>query len=186
MQEDIGKVVLSEKDIQERLTEMAQELKKDMGDDPVMVGVLRGASMFVVDLMRRMSSSVRLDYLQVDRKRNEQNGMDLELVKDISTDIKGETVFLLEDTVDTGDTLEYLKKHLLDKGASQVLICVLIDKSSPSEEVSSTADYVGFHIDDLEGQWNYVVGYGIDFNEMYRNLPFVGVLKEELWEPLEL
>ena len=185
MRKDIGKIVLGEDEIQERLESMALEMEPEVGENAVVIGVLRGASMFVADLMRHLSGHIKLDYLQVGRSRNDQGDFDLELVKDVSTDIKGETVFLLEDTIDTGDTLQYLKRHLLSKGAAKVKICVLIDKS-PRDSGPRNADYVGFHIDDLDGQWNYVVGYGIDFNEKYRNLPFVGVLREELWAPLEI
>jgi hypoxanthine phosphoribosyltransferase len=185
MREDIGQIVLTEDTIKRRLKKMAMEMDPDVSENAVVIGVLRGASMFVADLMRYLSGHVRLDYLQVGRSRNDTGDYDLELLKDISTDVKGETVFLLEDTIDTGDTLQYLKRHLLRKGAARVKICVLIDKSSPDSN-ESVADYVGFCIDDLEGQWNYVVGYGIDFNEKYRNLPFVGVLREELWAPLEI
>jgi hypoxanthine phosphoribosyltransferase len=184
VRDDIGQVVLSEEIIQKRLRDMAAEMEAEMDEGVVMIGVLRGASVFVADLMRYMYSHVRLDYLQVGRSRNHAGDCDLQLIKDISTDISGETVLLLEDTIDTGDTLLFLKQHLLAKGADQVRICVLIDKSP--QENDTQADYVGFHIDDLDGQWNYVVGYGIDFNEKYRNLPFVGVLKEELWAPLQI
>jgi hypoxanthine phosphoribosyltransferase len=184
VREDIGRIVLDEEQIQKRLKSMAQEMEDDMSENTVVVGVLRGASVFVADLIRCMSGNVKLDYLQVGRRSNGDQGLEVELLKDISTEVLGQTVFLLEDTIDTGDTIQYLKKHLLEKGAAGVKICVLIDKSAETGN-NRIADHVGFHINDLDGQWNYVVGYGIDFNEKYRNLPFIGILKEELWEPLE-
>ncbi len=185
MRNDIDKIVLSEDQIQQRLKDMAQEMESDFEDSAVFIGVLRGASVFVADLMRYISKSVALDYVQVGRRRNGDGGWDLDLIKDISTDVGGETVYILEDTVDTGTTLKYLKELLLSRGAADVRICILMDKSQRVEE-ESAADYVGFRVTDLEGQWNYVVGYGIDFNERYRNLPYVGVLKKELWAPLEI
>ncbi len=185
MREDIGQVVLTAKAIEDRLRDMAIEIEAEVDGDTVMIGVLRGASVFVADLIRYLSTHVHLDYLQVGRSRNSEGDLSLALLKDITTDVSGKTVILLEDTMDTGDTLQFLRRHLLKKGARVVKICVLIHKSAKGSG-SNGADYVGFHIDNLEGQWNYVVGYGIDFNEKYRNLPYVGVLKKELWEPLEI
>ncbi len=184
MNGDIGQIVLDEETIANRLEELASEMKNDLDEDAVVVGVLRGASVFVADLMRFLPEKIRLDYLQVVRGENTVSDEGVDLIKDISTNIEGRKVFLLEDTVDTGDTLLYLKDYLLDKGAADVKLCVLLDKTERHEK-ECPADYVGFRVEGLEGKWNYVVGYGIDFNEHYRNLPYIGVLKEELWAPVE-
>ncbi|MGI5839623.1 MAG: phosphoribosyltransferase [bacterium] len=183
--DSIGQTVLKEEEINCRVADLADEMAGELTEGAVLVGVLRGAAVFAVDLLRRLPRKVRLDFLEVSRAGPTAalSGI-MRLRKDISVDVTDRQVILIEDTVDSGATLLKLKQHLLDKGAAEVKVCVLIDKAENCNQ-KCEPDYVGFRLSGLEGRWNYVVGYGMDFNEDYRNLPYIGVLKEGLWAPLK-
>jgi|GEM_PF-1334878 len=183
--DSIDRVILTEEEIACRVADLADEMAADLAEGAVLVGVLRGASVFTVDLMRCLPTKVGLDFLEVARAGpTTALSRIMRLRRDISLDVTGRQVVLLEDTIDSGATLLKLKQHLLDNGAAEVKVCVLIDKAE-NRDKKCEPDYVGFRISGYEGSWNYVVGYGIDFNEAYRNLPYIGVLKKELWTALK-
>ena len=156
---DIKKILVTEQQLTQRAAEIADEIEKDYnGEDFVAISILKGGFVFMADLIRNMKSNVQMDFMVASSYGN-------------STTSSGK----LEDIVDTGRTHSNLKENFLDRGAKSVKICTMLDKPS-RREVEVFVDYTGFQIEN-----EFVVGYGLDYAEKYRNLPFVGVLKEEIY-----
>ena len=171
--DDIDRILISENDLRVRIGELGQQISRDYQDHPpLLVGVLKGAVMFLVDLARAIDLPVTLDFMAVSSYgASTQSSGVVRILKDLDQGIEGRHVLLVEDIVDTGLTLRYIVENLRDRGPESVRICALIQYVKPSE-FTIPIDYVGFDIPD-----EFVVGYGLDFGEVYRNLPYVGVLR---------
>jgi len=174
---DISHIVLSEEDIQSRIRELGAQISADYGDEPVLlVAVLRGAAIFVADLSRAISSPVELDFMAVSSygSSTQSSGV-VRILKDLDENIEGRHVLVCEDILDTGLTLKYLLKNLASRKPASLEIVTLLHKEG-KQRVPIRCRYVGFAVAD-----EFVVGYGLDFAERYRNLPYVGVLKPEIY-----
>ena len=163
------KVLISEAELQKRIGEMAEQITKDYnGQDVTFICILKGSIFFTVELSKRLPCDVNFEFIRVSSYRGENSTGKIELKVDLQGDIKGKDVIVIEDIVDTGRTLSYLKEYLKTKEPKSVKICALLDKKE-RRVVELNADYVGFDIPD-----KFVVGYGLDVDEKYRNLPYVG------------
>ena len=178
MLQDISKVLLTEEQIQTRVKELAAELSEEYaGKDPVFVGVLKGVVIFYADFMKYFTEHCQMDFMWISSYAGTTSG-EMIVRKDVSVDLKGRHVVILEDIFDTGSSLQYTYHHLLSKEPASLKICTLLDKPERRREgITVKADYTGFVIPN-----EFVVGYGLDFNEHYRNLPYVGILNPEVYE----
>lgn len=178
MNEAIREVLLSEEEISQRCRELGKQITEDYQDKeaPILVSVLKGSVMFLTELAKRIELDVELEFMCLSSYHGTESTGEVKIVMDLGKSIAGKNVLLIEDIVDTGLTLKEVKKLLVNKGASDVKIVSLLDKPS-RRKVEVSADYVGFTIPD-----EFVVGYGLDFDQKYRNLPFVGILKEEEYQ----
>jgi len=176
---DVAEVLLSEEQIAAKVAEMGARISADYeGRELTLVSVLKGSLPFMADLMRRISLPLRIDLMEVSSyggTATESSGL-VRILKDLSAPIEGRDVLLVEDIIDTGLTLNYLMRYLRGKNPRSIKICTLLDKPA-RRLVEIPLDYVGFEIPDA-----FVVGYGLDFGEVYRNLRFVGVLRPEAYE----
>ena len=171
---DISNVLISEKQIKEKVIELGQKIEKDYkGQEIFLIGVLKGASVFISDLMRCVNLDVKIDFMSVSSygMSTTSSGI-VKILKDIDQDISNKNVIIVEDIIDTGLTLNYLKDYLLKKNAISIKICTLLDKPE-RRKCNIQVDYIGFEIED-----KFIVGYGIDYKEMYRNLPYIAYVHE--------
>ena len=179
MHQDIERVLLTNEQIQSRIQELGKELMRDYADkNPVFIGVLKGVVVFYSDMIRAFDAHCQLDFMWISSYKGTQSTGNMMVRQDVSADLKGRHVVILEDILDTGRSLKFVVQHLKDKGAASVRVCTLLDKPEgrlPGYEIQ--AEYVGFTIPNA-----FVVGYGLDYNERYRNLPYVGILKPEVYE----
>jgi len=174
---DLSHIVLSEDQIQTRVAELGAEISADYGDESVlMIAVLRGAAIFVADLSRAVSSSVELDFMAVSSygSSTKSSGV-VRILKDLDETIEGRNVLVCEDILDTGLTLKYLLKNLASRKPKTLEVVALLSKEG-KQRVPIHCRYVGFDVAD-----EFVVGYGLDYAEKYRNLPYVGVLKPAIY-----
>ena len=178
MHQDIERVLLTNEQIQSRIQELGKELMRDYADkNPVFIGVLKGVVVFYADMIRAFDAHCQLDFMWVSSYEGTDSTGKMNLKKDLSEDVRGRHVLILEDIFDTGNSLDFVCKHILAKEPASLKICTLLDKPSRrNPNVTVKADYVGFEIPNA-----FVVGYGLDFNEHYRNLPYVGILKPEAY-----
>ena len=178
LDENIQEVLVSEKQLKKRIKEMAEEITRDYaGKAPLMIGILRGSVIFMADLVRQIDLPITMDFMVVSSygAGTVSSGL-VNIKKDLEEDIKGRDVIIVEDILDTGNTLVKLTAELLRREPASLKLCVMLDK--PSRRTTPIkADYVGFSIPDA-----YVVGFGLDFDQGYRQLPYVGVLKPEIYE----
>lgn len=173
--EDISKILFSEELIQSRIREMGQQISEDYaGKNPVMVGVLRGVLFFMADLLRTIRIPLEIDILAVSNYSTESRNQGfVRLDKDLDIPIRGRHVLFIEDVIDTGLTLNYLLGNLRTRLPASLEVCVLFDKAA-KRLIDIPVKYKGFDLPD-----QFVVGYGLDYREKYRNLPFVGLLKSD-------
>jgi len=175
--EDVEEVLLSGEEVQARVAELGAQLAADYeGRDPVLVSVLKGSIIFLADLVRAMPIPLAIDLMEVSSYGafTESSGQ-VRILKDLSTSIEGREVIVVEDIIDTGLTLNYLLRYLHDKGPASIRICCLLDK--PARRLAPIEiDYRGFTIAD-----RFVIGYGLDYAERYRNLPYIGVLRPSVY-----
>lgn len=179
MHNDIEKVLLSEETIQARVKEMGAQIAQDFaGKNPVMVCILKGAVMFYTDLLCAMPIPLTMDFMAVSSYGNRtKNSGEVEIRKDLSGSIEHRHVIIVEDIIDSGFTLTYLTRMLAARGAASISVCTLLDKPSRrAPGITLKSDYYGFEVPDA-----FVVGYGLDYAERYRNLPYIGVLKPEVY-----
>lgn len=180
MMNDIAKILISEEDLQKRIRELGADIARDYeGKNPTMVCILKGAVMFYADLLRNIPIPLTMDFMAVSSygTKTKSSG-EVEIRKDLSSSIEGKHVIIVEDIVDSGFTLSYLKRMLSSRGAASIKLATLLDKPSRrAEGITLKSDYSGFEVGD-----EFVVGYGLDYAEQYRNLPFIGVLKREVYE----
>lgn len=178
MEKDILEVLVSEQQLQERIRELGEELTAEYaGKDPVIVGVLKGVVVFYADMIRKIQVPCETDFMWISSYQGTNTTDNMLVKRDVSVDIKGRHVLILEDIFDTGNSLDFTYKHLLSKEPASLKICTLLDKPSRRKPgITLQADYVGFEVPNA-----FVVGYGLDYNEHYRNLPYVGILKPEVY-----
>lgn len=178
MEKDILEIMITEEQLQSRIRELGEILTADYeGKDPIVVGVLKGVVVFYADMIRQIKTHCQMDFMWVSSYEGTDSTGNLVVRKDIASDIKGRHVLILEDIFDTGNSLQFVKEHLLAKEPASLKICTLLDKPSRRKPgITVEADYVGFEVPNA-----FVVGYGLDFNEHYRNLPYVGILKPEAY-----
>ena len=182
LEHDIGEVLLSEAEIAAKTAELGRRISEDYaGRNLTLVSVLKGSLPFMADLMRQIPLPLRIDLMEVSSyggAATESSGL-VRIMKDLSASIVDEDVLLVEDIIDTGLTLNYLVRYLRGKSPASLKICTLLDKPA-RRLVDIPVDYVGFEIPD-----QFVVGYGLDYGERYRNLRFVGVLRPEVYSAHE-
>ena len=176
---DIGQILISEDEIRAKVRELGGLISADYSGRAVtLVSVLKGSLPFMADLMRAIDVPVQIDLMEVSSyggATTETSGL-VRILKDLSSSISGRDVLIVEDIIDTGLTLNYLLRYQRGKNPATLRICALLDKPA-RRLVEIPIDYTGFTIPD-----EFVVGYGLDFGEFYRNLPFIGVLRRELYE----
>lgn len=174
---DLERIVLTEEQIQGRVAELGAQISADYGDEPVLlIAVLRGAALFVADLARNISSPVELDFMAVSSygSSTKSSGV-VRILKDLDEGIEDRHVLVIEDILDTGLTLKYLLKNLASRRPKSLEVCTLLSKQG-KQRVPISCKYIGFDVPD-----EFVVGYGLDYAERYRNLPYVGVLRREVY-----
>ena len=178
MEKDIQEILLTEEQIKTRIAELGKELTADYaGKDPIIVGVLKGVVVFYADMIREIRTHCQMDFMWISSYAGTNSTGKMEVKRDISSDIRGRHVLILEDIYDTGNSLDFTYRHLMSREPSSLKICTLLDKPERRRPgITLKPDYVGFTIPNA-----FVVGYGLDYNEHYRNLPYVGVLKPEVY-----
>ena len=178
MRDDIDRVLLTEEDLKKRVEELGAQISKDYADseDFVMVSVLKGSVIFMSDLMRAIDIPASIDFMVCSSYgAGTVSSGAVKIVKDLDIPLHNKDILIVEDILDSGRTLSFLSRLLNERGAKSIKICTLLDKPA-RREADVHADYAGFDIPD-----EFVVGYGLDFNEKYRNLPFIGVLKPHVY-----
>ena len=177
MDQDILKVLLSEEEIKARVQELGDQLYDQFKDkNPMFVGVLNGCFIFMADLVRAAQLTSEVEFIGLSSYKNatKSSGV-VQITRDLQRDITGRDIIVVEDILDSGNTLNFLTEYLKTKGASSVTIATLLDKPARREK-PITADYAGFEVPD-----EFVVGYGLDYCQQYRNMPYIGVLKPEVY-----
>ncbi|MBW6514863.1 MAG: hypoxanthine phosphoribosyltransferase [Candidatus Syntrophosphaera sp.] len=174
---DLSAVLFDEYQIQTRVREIGSQIVSDYKDKtPVLIGILKGGFVFLADLCRAITIPVELDFLAISSYGSQTSSSGVvKIRKDIDIDISGRDVIIVEDIVDSGLSLQYIKDYILKHAPASLRTCVMLDKPK-AHKLEVGFDYVGFEIGN-----EFVVGYGLDFNEKYRNLPYIGILKEELY-----
>ncbi|MFC5602203.1 hypoxanthine phosphoribosyltransferase [Sporosarcina koreensis] len=177
LQRDIQEVLITEEEIQEKIAELGAVLTEDYQDKfPLAIGVLKGALPFMSDLIKRIDAYIELDFMDVSSYGNATvSSGEVKIVKDLNASVEGRDVLIIEDIIDSGKTLNYLVELFKYRKAKSIKIVTLLDKPT-GRKVDLKADYVGFLVPDA-----FVVGYGLDYAEKYRNLPYIGVLKKEIY-----
>ena len=177
LEKDILEILLTEEIIEEKTKELGAILTADYADKfPLAIGILKGAMPFMSDLMKRVDTYIEMDYMDVSSYGNATvSSGEVKIVKDLNTSVEGRDILIIEDIIDSGMTLSYLVDLFKYRKAKSIKIVTLLDKPT-GRKVDLQADYVGFEVPDA-----FVVGYGLDYAEKYRNLPYVGVLKKEIY-----
>lgn len=172
---DIDRILIPTTKLQQRVAELGAQISRDYADkDPVLIGVLRGVICFLADLIRQLTPPVTIDFMAISSYEGDSSSGAVKILKDLDENIKGRHAILVEDIVDTGMTLNHILDYLWAKKPASLRVCALLDKRA-RRLVDIQVDYVGFDVPD-----QFVVGYGLDFRQRYRNLPFIAVLKHEL------
>lgn len=177
LHDDIARIILTEEELAARVSELGAQISADYGDEPVLlVGVLRGAAIFLADLARAIETPVELDFMAVSSygSSTKSSGV-VRILKDLDETVDGRHVLVCEDILDTGLTLKYLLRNLASRKPLSLEVVALLSKQG-KQRVPISCKYVGFEVPD-----EFVVGYGLDYSERYRNLPYVGVLKPEIY-----
>ena len=177
MDQDILKVLYSEEQLKTRVQEMGDELYERLKDkNPLFLGVLKGSFIFMADIVRACQLKSDIEFIAVSSYQNATTSSGVvQITRDLQQDITGREIVIVEDILDSGNTLAFLKSYLMAKGAKSISIVTLLDKPSRREK-PITADYAGFEVPD-----EFVVGYGLDYCQQYRNMPYIGVLKPEVY-----
>lgn len=172
--EPIGEVMISQEEIEKRAKEIGAQIENDFaGEGVILVGILRGAVMWMTDLMKNINLDVEIDFMACSSygAATKTSGV-VKINKDLDSDIEGKNVIIVEDIVDSGITLEYLTGYLENRNPKSISICALLDKPAGRRN-QLKADYIGFTVED-----KFIVGYGLDFNQKYRQLPYISCLDE--------
>jgi len=179
MNDDIKKVLIDETELKSIVKRLGEEITNDYkGKEVLLIGILKGSVIFMADLMRAITVPCAIDFMCVSSYANktESSGV-VKIIKDLDINLEGYDVLIVEDILDSGKTLSYIRKLLLDRNPKSIKICTLLDKPERRAVDDIWADYSGAEVPD-----EFVVGYGLDYDEKYRNLPFIGVLKREIYE----
>lgn len=178
MHKDLERILFSEKQLKERITQVAKEVDKIIqGKRPLVVGILKGSIIFYADFIRHLTAPIELDFMVVSSYGSGTvSSGKLKIKKDLDRDVKGRDVIIVEDIIDSGFTLANLKQLILERGAASVTIVTLLNKAC-RREYDIQPDYNCFDIDD-----EFVIGYGLDYDEHYRSLPYIGILKKSVYE----
>ena len=179
MKNDIKYVLVTEEQIKTKVAELAGQLMEEYADkNPLFIGVLKGVVPFFADMIRAFEAPCEIDFMWISSYQGTNSTGNMLVRKDVTQDIRGRHVVILEDIFDTGNSLDFTYHHLMAKEPASLKICTFLDKPERRKAgITVKADYTGYVIPN-----EFVVGYGLDFNEKYRNLPFVGVLKPEAYE----
>ncbi len=177
MENIIKSILVTEEEIEEKVKELGKQITEDYKDkDLILVGILKGAVIFMSDLARSIKMPIGMDFMAVSSYgRSATSTGEVRIIKDLDFSVENKDVLIVEDIIDTGYTLAYLTDNLKKRGAASVKVCTLLDKPE-RRKVDVPVDYLGFAIPD-----EFVVGYGLDYSEMGRNLPYVAALKEEVY-----
>lgn len=179
MHNDIDEILFSKDEIAKKVQELAKQISTDYNkeDEIVVIGVLKGANVFMADIIREIDIPVYIDFMAVSSYgySTESSGV-VRILKDLDLEVAGKHVLIIEDIIDTGLTLKYLTDNLKSRNVKSIKICTLLDKPK-RRKCDLNIDYVGFEIPD-----KFIVGYGIDYAEKYRNLPYIATLKEEVYK----
>ena len=178
MIQEVKEILLTEEQIQKRVAELGRQITEDYaGKEVVLVGVLKGAIVFFTDLARQIQGDIKMDFISCSSYGSStvSSGV-VRILKDLDRPVEGKHVIVVEDIVDTGTTLSYLLENLQSRKAASVRLCSLLNKPD-RRKVDVYVDYEGFVIPD-----EFVIGYGLDFDEKYRHLPYIGILKEEVYQ----
>ena len=177
MEQDIQEVLISEEEIERHVAEIGRQISLDYADkNPIFVGVLKGCFIFMADLMRHVTVNCTMDFMSVSSYRGTTSTGAVKINKDLNEDIEGRHLILVEDILDSGVTLNYLKNYPSVRRPASIRVATLMDKPA-RRKANIYADYSCFEVPDA-----FVVGYGLDYNENYRNLPYIGILKPEVYE----
>ena len=177
MLEDIERILISEEELKKMVADLGKKISEDYKDkDLLLVSVLKGSVIFMADLMRAISIPCNIDFMSVSSygAGTKSSGV-VKIIKDLDKNIEGKDLVIVEDILDSGNTLYYLRELLSARKPNSIKICTLVDKPE-RREADIKADYIG---DSVENE--FIVGFGLDYNEYYRNLPFIGVLKESVY-----
>ena len=179
MNNDIQEILLTEEQIKAKVKELGVILTEEYADkNPIIVGVLKGVAIFYADMIREIKVPCQMDFMWISSYAGTHSTGNMMIRQDLSSDIKDRHVLILEDIFDTGNSLDFTVKHLQSRGAASIKVCTLLDKPERrNPRVTLKADYTGFTIPHA-----FVVGYGLDYDEAYRNLPYIGILKPEVYE----
>lgn len=177
MKNDIKEVLLTESDLNNKISQIGEMISKDYeGRELVLIGVLKGSVMFMADLMKKIEIPCSMDFMAVSSYGNSTKSTGVvRILKDLDFGIEGKDVLIVEDIIDTGVTLKYLVEYLKARKPNSLEICSLLNKQD-RRKADISAKYIGFEVPDF-----FLVGYGLDYAEKYRNLPFIGILKEEIY-----
>lgn len=178
MHKDVEKILVNEEKIKETVAEIGEKINNDLKDEPLLVIIiLKGSTPFAMDLIRTLTMPVEIDFMQVSSygKSTASDGF-INVKRDLEQDVTGKNILIVEDIIDSGNTLNKLKTLFESRNAKSVRICTMLDKPS-RRVVDVKVDYTGIEIPD-----EFVVGYGLDYDEQYRNLPYIGVLKRSVYE----
>ncbi len=178
MKNDIERILFTEEQLDKRIAELGEVISRDYaGKKVVAVGILKGAVVFFADVMRKITIPIKFDFMAVSSYgRGTKSTGTVKILKDVDTDIAGKHVIIVEDIIDSGLTLKYLKENFEHRKAASVKLCALLDKPE-GRRTDITGDYIGFNVPN-----EFIVGYGLDYAGKYRNLPYIGVLKKEVYE----
>ncbi|MBD1383187.1 hypoxanthine phosphoribosyltransferase [Metabacillus arenae] len=178
MIQDIEKVLISEEEIQKKVQDLGKTLTEEYQDRfPLVIGVLKGAMPFMSDLIKRVDTYLEIDFMDVSSYGSSTvSSGEVKILKDLDTSVEGRDILIIEDIIDSGLTLSYLVELFRYRKAKSIKIVTLLDKPA-GRRAAIKAEYVGFEVPDA-----FVVGYGLDYAEKYRNLPFIGVLKPEVYQ----
>jgi len=178
LHDDIAEVLITEEELHAKVEELGQAISRDYaGKDVLLIAVLKGATIFLSDLMRQISIPHAIDFMAIssyEGRSTESTGV-VRIIMDLETNIKDRDVLIVEDIIDSGYTLQYIVENLETRRPASIRICCLLDKPD-RREVDIPVDYLGFSIPN-----HFVVGYGLDYDSIYRNLPYIGVLRPELY-----
>lgn len=178
IRDDVKKILVSEEEIRQRCRELAEQINEDYKDRdgvPMVVGVLKGSVPFLAELIKHIDLDIEIDFMAASSYQGTESLGDIKIIKDLDASVVDRDLLLVEDIVDTGTTIKEVKRLMYNKGARDVKVVSLLDKPS-RRKVDIEADYIGFQIAN-----EFVIGFGLDYNQKYRNLPFIGVLKDELY-----
>lgn len=177
MSHDIQEVLFSQEEVSKKVHEIGEDISRDYKNKkPILVGLLKGSVPFMAELLKNLTIYVETDYMVVSSYHGVMSSGQVKVVKDLEIPIEGRHVLIVEDIIDTGRTIDTIQKLFMHRGAASVEFVCLLDKPL-GREIPCSVKYIGFEVGN-----QFVVGYGLDFNQFYRNLPFIGVLKEEVYK----